>query len=118
MDQNKLEITQKTAGQIKYFRMQKGLSQKKLANLAGLNSAFLGHIERSLKCPTVDTLDKIASAMNISLSELLDFDDKNEDERKAKAIQRINFLIRELSTQETEQISEIIADIIQFEKKS
>lgn len=121
MNQNKLDITQKTAQQIKCFRTQKGLSQETLAHLAGLNPAFLGHIERSLKCPTVDTLNKIASALGMTLSELLDFDGGEEAEgskdRKARAVQKIDFLIHGLSPQEIEEIAEIIAAIIKFGKQ-
>lgn len=120
MDQSKLEITQKTAKQIKHFRVQSGLSQEALAESAGMNPAFLGHIERSLKCPTVDTLNKIASALNITLSELLDFDrteeTDGETDRKARAVQKIHSLIKGLSPQEAEQIAEIVEDIIKFKR--
>ena len=117
MDKEKLEITQKTAKQIKEYRTLRGLSQESLALSAGLNPAFLGHIERSLKCPTIDTLNKIASALNISLSELFDFDtekDKDENSKKDKSIQKIHRLTQNLSEREVEKIAEIVSDIINF----
>lgn len=118
MEQSKLEITQKTAQQIKYLRLLNGLSQEALAHSAGLNATFLGHIERSLKCPTVDTLNKIATALNMSLSELLDFDrvkqTGSKTDRKSSAIQKINALIQGLSPREAEQIAELIEKIIRF----
>lgn len=121
MNQNKLEITKKTAHQIKFFRLRRGLSQEALAHSAGINPAFLGHIERSLKCPSVDTLNKIASALDLSISELMNFenDEENEDEndRKFKAVQKINFMIRDLSPQEVEEISDIVAEIIKFKNQ-
>ena len=53
---------------IKYFRVQQGLSQEKLALKAGINPAFLGHLERGLKSPTMTTLDTIIEALNVSYS--------------------------------------------------
>lgn len=60
---------------IKYFRMQQGLSQEKLALKANINPAFLGHLERGLKSPTMNTLDKIIEALNVSYSQF--FSDSN-----------------------------------------
>ncbi len=120
MNQGKMEITQKTAQQIKTYRLRYGLSQEALAHSAGLNPAFLGHIERCLKCPSVDTLNKIASALGLSLSELLDFEEKGKEEeidRKNKAVQKIIGILRSLSPEEAEEIYDIIAKIIRFKRQ-
>lgn len=121
MNQNKMEITQKTAQQIKMYRLRRGLSQEALARSAGLNPAFLGHIERCLKCPSVDTLNKIASALGLSISELLDFDEGEEQEeetdRKERVVQKIISILRGLSPEEAEEIYEIIFEIIRFKNR-
>ncbi len=114
MDKEKSEIMHKTAKQIKYYRTLGGLSQESLAISAGLNPAFLGHIERSLKCPTIDTLNKIASALNISLSQLFDFDNDTIINDNEGAIKKITQLIRNLSPQDAEEIAGIVAKIIKF----
>ena len=54
----------------RYFRKLKGWSQETLALQAEINPAFLGHLERGLKSPTVKTLEKIACALDISMAEL------------------------------------------------
>ena len=118
MEQEKLEITQMTAKQIKHFRTMRGLSQESLALSAGLNPTFLGHIERSLKCPTIDTLNKIASALDISLSELLDFDEEKKIRDHEVMIERIAFSIRKLSSNDVEQIAEIVDKIVKFKQES
>jgi transcriptional regulator with XRE-family HTH domain len=114
MDMEKLEIMHKTAEQIKYYRNLEGLSQEALALSAGLNPAFMGHIERSLKCPTIDTLNKIASALNISLSELLDFQVESIEDSNEKAVKKIALLMRNLSSKDAEEIADIVAKIIKF----
>ena len=55
---------------IRYFRNLRGWSQETLALQAEINPAFLGHLERGLKSPTIKTLEKIVRALDISLAEL------------------------------------------------
>ena len=63
----------KTIGQrIRNYRTQKGLSQEKLAELAGCHPTYIGQLERGEKNATLESVEKIASAMDISLSELFD----------------------------------------------
>ncbi len=57
---------------IRNYRTQKGLSQEKLAELAGCHSTYIGQLERGEKNATLESVEKIASAMDISLSELFD----------------------------------------------
>lgn len=74
MDAQKKEITMAVAARIRYFRQLNSLSQEALALRANINPAYFGQLERGLKCPTIDTLYKIAMALNVPLSELLRFD--------------------------------------------
>lgn len=57
---------------IRSYRTQKGLSQEKLAELAGCHPTYIGQLERGEKNATLESVEKIASAMDISLSELFD----------------------------------------------
>ena len=57
---------------IRNYRTQKGLSQEKLAELAGCHPTYTGQLERGEKNATLESVEKIASAMDISLSELFD----------------------------------------------
>ena len=55
-------------------RKQKEISQEELALRAGINTVYYGQIERGQKCPTVDTLYKIAVGLEVPLPDLLRFD--------------------------------------------
>ena len=57
---------------IRNYRTQKGLSQEKLAELAGCHPTYIGQLERGEKNATLESVEKLASAMDISLSELFD----------------------------------------------
>lgn len=57
---------------IRNYRTKKGLSQEKLAELAGCHPTYIGQLERGEKNATLESVEMIASAMDISLSELFD----------------------------------------------
>ena len=116
MTDEKREITQKMAEQIRYFRRLFGFSQEQLAFSAGMNPAFLGHIEQGLKCPTVDTLQKISGALGITVSQLLNFDDGGGEKNK-EACCRITRAIRELSPEDAGSVATIVEEIVPMKKE-
>ena len=56
---------------LRQAREELGWSQEHLANEANINRSYLGEIERGLAVPSLVTLDKLASALEIRLSDLL-----------------------------------------------
>ena len=52
-------------------RNAKGLSQEVLSGLAGLDRTHYSKIERGLRVPTIDTLFKIAHALDMPAHELV-----------------------------------------------
>lgn len=52
-------------------RKAKGLSQEVLSGLADLDRTHYSKIERGLRAPTIDTLFKIAHALDIPAHELV-----------------------------------------------
>ena len=56
---------------IRELRNERHMSQEELAFKAGISAAHLGQIERALKNPTVDTVDKIAGALGVPITALL-----------------------------------------------
>jgi transcriptional regulator with XRE-family HTH domain len=58
--------------QIRALREAKGLSQERLADLAGLHRNFIGLIERGQRNPTLLTLIAISSKLGLTLSALIE----------------------------------------------
>lgn len=56
---------------VKELRLEKGLSQEAFAERADLNRTYLGEVERGIAIPSLVTITKIASALNVSLSALI-----------------------------------------------
>lgn len=58
------------AWNLRRLRVERGISQERLAADAGVDRAYLGGLERQTENPTVDLLDKIADALSLSVSEM------------------------------------------------
>ena len=57
---------------IRIHRKMRGLTQEKLAEMADISPAFVGHIERGTRKLSVATLLSIAQALDCSIDYLLD----------------------------------------------
>lgn len=64
-------INKKIGLKIKFERQKQNLSQESLGLASNVSRNNIGLIERGEISPTIETLDKIAHALNISLSELV-----------------------------------------------
>lgn len=56
---------------VKQLREEHRYSQEALADRASLNRTYLGEVERGVAVPSLATIAKIASAFNLSASELI-----------------------------------------------
>lgn len=54
---------------------ERGLSQERLADLAEIHRTYIGAIERSERNITLDSLDKIATALDVEAGELVRMED-------------------------------------------
>ena len=63
-----MNITQHLASTLKNERQARGWSLSKLADETGVSKAMLGQIERNESSPTVSTLWKIATGLNVPFS--------------------------------------------------
>lgn len=72
MNEDYSMINQKICLKVKFERIKKNLSQEELAFNAGLNKNTIWKIETGKVSPTIETLDKIARALEIDFSTLTD----------------------------------------------
>ena len=63
-----MNIAQHLAATLKTLRQQRGWSLSRLAEETGVSKAMLGQIERNESSPTVATLWKIATGLNVPFS--------------------------------------------------
>ena len=69
-----MDEVQLLGARIKQLRKKRGLTQEGLAEVCGIHYKFLGGIERGNANPTFTVLRKIAKAMNVSLSDLFNYE--------------------------------------------
>ncbi|RJQ30066.1 MAG: XRE family transcriptional regulator [Peptococcaceae bacterium] len=66
-----LELNKILGKNIRQFREIKELTQEQLAEKAGLTGAYLGYIERGERNPSLETIDRIAKALQVEPVSLL-----------------------------------------------
>ncbi len=66
------ELAKIIGQRIRNYRTAQGLSQEKLAELSGCHPTYIGQIERGEKNATLESIDKISSALHVPLSQLFE----------------------------------------------
>lgn len=69
--QSKTDVLIKFGERVRDLRKERGLSQEQLAFKADLHRTYIGMIERAEKNITLINIEKIANALEVSLSEFL-----------------------------------------------
>ncbi len=67
------DILVKFGDAVRQKRLSLGISQEELATLAGVHRTYIGMIERGEKNITLKNIEKISSALGVSIHELLRF---------------------------------------------
>jgi transcriptional regulator with XRE-family HTH domain len=57
---------------IKKQRSSLGISQEELAHRAGLHRTYVSDLERGARNPSIDSIEKIARALELSVSKLFE----------------------------------------------
>ena len=95
---NRIErtINPKFGERIKELREAKGMSLKDLEHVSGVTSSYVHRIEKGLRKPSVEKIEKLAEALDADFKELLDLlnigfilDDKNEKKNETDLIKLI-----------------------------
>lgn len=64
-------VLARVGDRLKQIRQEQHLTQEQLAEASGLSSKFVGEVERGAGNPTVRTLDALAHALSVDISDLL-----------------------------------------------
>ena len=67
-----MNIKQKVGLKIKEYRKLKGFSQEKLANLSEIDRTYLPTIEKGKRNVSIEILEKLAIALEISIKDFFD----------------------------------------------
>ena len=64
---------------IRELRKAKGWTQKQLAKAVGVSTNFIGYVERGVRKPSLDTLERIARALGVATKDL--FESLDDEDR-------------------------------------
>jgi transcriptional regulator with XRE-family HTH domain len=59
------------AENVKAYRLAKDISQEKLAEIADVHRNYIGHVERAERNMTIDSIERIAKALGVTVIALL-----------------------------------------------
>ncbi len=80
--------TMKIGTTIRTYRLQKGLSQGDIEKKTGLLRCYLSRVENGHTVPSLDTLSKIAMALDIPIAQFFADDIPGPRAQPAKALRR------------------------------
>jgi len=66
------DITMIVGERIQSYRRNAGLTQEKLAEIAGIHHTYVGQLERGEKNATLETIEKVARALDITFEALFE----------------------------------------------
>ena len=104
----------KIVGQrIRSYRTQLGLSQEKLAELSNYHPTYIGQLERGEKNATLESINRVATALNISLSKLFENLGGTEIVERNIPLECYDFLLTK-SHDEQEQVLKILIEMDKY----
>ncbi len=107
----------KIVGQrIRSYRTQLGLSQEKLAELSNYHPTYIGQLERGEKNATLESINRVATALNISLSKLFENLGGTEIVERNIPLECYDFLLTK-SHDEQEQLLKILIEMDKYKGK-
>ena len=107
-------VYSEVGNRIRQYRKRKGLSQETLALNAGLTVSFIGDIERGTKKPTVESLEKLLVALDVSFVEFFDFETEIRPPKDCSALEKLIVTLKDRPNDEVELIHSVVKQIIEY----
>ncbi|MGN1319194.1 MAG: helix-turn-helix domain-containing protein [Lachnospirales bacterium] len=108
------KVSENLGIRIRSFRKKQGISQEELAFKSSISTTYLGQIERAEKSPTVEVLDKLANALEISIYDLFLFDEEIKTQNNNTTLNKINAQLSTLSEKEQAEVLKLIKNVKAF----
>ena len=104
-------ISEQVGKKIREHRKKAGLSLESLALNAEITPNFLGDVERGVKKPSVDTLERILAVLGMTFSDFFNFEADIKSNDDPPELKKIISNLRRLSDEELKTISAIIKQV-------
>jgi transcriptional regulator with XRE-family HTH domain len=109
-------VSSKVGNKIREHRQRLGISIETLALSAEITPNFLGDVERGKKKPSLDTLERLLNALNLSFEEFFSYEAEFTPRKDRSKSEKIIADISGFSDEELMIIHNIIRQLIRFKK--
>jgi len=88
-------------------RKRLGLTQEELAEKADITANFLGHIERGTKKTSLETIEKLATALEIPVGNLFS-EMKYEPKKEDMSLKKLSLLLKDSEPKDKKLILKLV----------
>ena len=107
-------ISNQLGARIRQYRKKMGQTQEVLALNSGMNVSFLGDIERGIKKPSIESLEKLLKALDVTFQDFFDFETAIKPFKDCTALEKLNMELRGRSENEIRMIYKVIMQILAY----
>jgi len=108
------ELKKGVGFRIKKLRNKYKWSQEDLAHKANINRTYIGQIERGEKSATIDSLEKICNAFDITLEELFKYLQSAAEYKDNATLCSIITILSSLSVENQKVVLDIIVNLLHW----
>lgn len=105
-----MDIYKETGKRLKEIRTKSNITQERLAELSGISSNFISQIERGRNKCSLETIHKLAIALNTPITNLINFKSSPVNS-KDKYQKQIELLLKNLNDNDKNLVMEITKDV-------
>lgn len=109
------KLASEVGQRIRNLRLQLNMSQEELAERCGLHPTYIGQLERGEKNATLESIDKVARGLSVSLGRLLE-NVSGDDEPAGYPMQAYMLLLSE-NEKNQERLVNILRNVIDYGEK-
>lgn len=111
------DLSKIIGNKIRNIRKKRGLSQEELSHLANMNTSFLSDLERDKKNPSLESLEKVTTALDITLEQLFQHTQPNLNNPESKILDEVINRVQVLSIDNQKRILEMITIMTEWKSK-
>ncbi|GLX71425.1 helix-turn-helix domain-containing protein [Paenibacillus glycanilyticus] len=101
---------------IRLHRKANNYTQEDLGEMLQIDQSYVGRIERGEINITLDTLNKIADALQINPAELLESSKKGQNREQSEILTKIDTILYSLKSSELQIVLRLLKDIVSFKR--
>lgn len=108
----KLSLRVLVGRRVREARRERGLSQEGLADRSNLSVNMVGYIERGIRAPSLETIERLGTALDVEPASLLQFHPRDVvEESRARALKEIEGILREAPPDYIRIVSRFLKDL-------